>query len=86
MFGFFDPCVVRYCEFANISRSSLKTAKTPSIDDSQLTFADLEEEGQFSSDAAKVLMKVLYGARLVRYDILWVVNSLAREVSRWTKA
>mgnify|MGYP003304721851 CR=1 FL=1 len=35
--------------------------------------------------AASVLMKVLYGARLVRYDLLWAVNSLAREVSRWKR-
>ena len=66
MFGFFEQCVLRYCELANIPRSSLKKAKTRSSDDSQLTSTDLEEEGQFSSDVAKVLMKVLYGARLVR--------------------
>jgi hypothetical protein len=37
-------------------------------------------------DAAKVIMKILYGARLVRYELLWPVCSIAREVSRWNRA
>ena len=31
-------------------------------------------------------MKALYGARLVRYELLWPICSSAREVTRWTRA
>ena len=31
-------------------------------------------------------MKALYGARLVRYELLWPIRSSAREVARWTRA
>ena len=70
MFDFFDQCVDRYCELGGVSRASLRKAKTPSVDDSLLTDKDRAEEGQFSTGAARVLMKILYGARLVRYDLL----------------
>ena len=76
----------RYCKLGKVDRVSLKNAKTPPIDDHQLKPEDLEDEGQFSKNAARVVMKILYGARLVRYVFLWAVNSLAREASRWTRA
>ena len=34
--------------------------------------------------AASVLMKLLYGARIARFDLLRQVNRLARNITRWT--
>ena len=65
MFGFFEQCIDLYCELAKVGRSSVKIAKIPSIDDSQIKAEDFETEGVFSKDAMKVIMKVIYGARLV---------------------
>ena len=31
-------------------------------------------------------MKMLYGARVVRFELLWPICSLARQVSKWNKA
>lgn len=31
-------------------------------------------------------MKMLYGARLVRYELLWSICSIARRVSKWSRA
>ena len=31
-------------------------------------------------------MKCLYGARFVRFDLLWPIGDLARRISKWTKA
>ena len=42
--------------------------------------------GQLSADASKVLMKVLYAARMARPDLLRAVCALASEVTRWNRA
>ena len=47
---------------------------------------DLTSAGGLAPIAAKILMKVLYAARVYRYDVLYAVTSLAREVTRWTRA
>ena len=67
-------------------RSQLRKVATPSVDDHQIPPEDFEAPGQLAGDAAKIVMKMLYGGRLVRYDLLWPICSIAREVSRWTKA
>ena len=36
--------------------------------------------------AARIVLKALYTARLARLDLMWTVNLLAREVTRWTAA
>lgn len=42
--------------------------------------------GELTALAAKVLMNVLYDARMLMLDFLELVNVLAREVSRWACA
>jgi hypothetical protein len=86
MFGFFRQCVEVYCELTKIDVKTLRKVGTPSIDDHQLKPEDFETEGFLHKDAAKVIMKALYGARLVRYELLWPICSSAREVTRWTRA
>ena len=43
-------------------------------------------KGALSPVASKMVLKCLYLARLARPDILWAVNSLAREVTKWNTA
>ena len=86
MFGFFQQCIDVYLQHAGIQRSQLRAAKTPSVDDHQLTDEDRATPGVLEKDAAKVIMKMLYGARLVRYELLWPICSIARMVSKWSKA
>ena len=86
MHGFFEQCIELYCTLAGKKRSQLHKVKTQSIDDHNIPPEDFEETGQLAGDAAKIVMKMLYGARLVRYDILWPICSIAREVSKWTRA
>ena len=40
--------------------------------------------GALAPHAAKVLMKLLYAARIARFDLLRSINSLARNVTKWT--
>ena len=86
MFGFFRQCVEVYCELAKIDVNTLKKVATPSLDDHQLNPEDFEQEGHLMKDAAKITMKALYGARLVRYELLWPICSSARLVTKWTRA
>ena len=39
---------------------------------------------QLAPHAASVLVKILYGARIARFDLLRQVNRLARNITRWT--
>eukprot|EP00975_Prorocentrum_lima_P005462 1180432-Prorocentrum_lima.AAC.1 len=43
-----------------------------------------ELSGRLQSIAARVLMTILYGARMAWYDILRVVAYLATAVTKWT--
>ena len=63
MRGFFEQCVDVYCDLAKVKRESLRKATTPSIDAHQIKPEDFEQEGFLTKDAAKIVMKALYGAR-----------------------
>jgi hypothetical protein len=86
MFGFFRQVVEVECELANVKPETLRQVATPGMDDHQLKPEDFETEGNLSKDAAKIIMKALYGARLVRFELLWPICSSARMVSKWTRA
>ena len=75
-----------YCDLAKIKPESLRKVATPGMDDHLLKPEDFEEHGHLAGDAATNIMKALYGARLVRFELLWPICSSAREVSKWTRA
>ena len=45
---------------------------------------DGKQGGELQPYAAKVLMKLLYGARLARFDLLRAINNLATYITKWT--
>ena len=51
------------------------------------TEPDVEPEpnGYMQPHAAKILMKILYGARMARFDLLRAISYLASSVTKWTK-
>ena len=86
MIGHAAQCVERYCELAHKIPSKLKPVSTPCIDDHQLNPEDFEAKGQLTKTCARIVLKALYLARIGRPDLLWTVNSLAREVTKWNVA
>ena len=44
-----------------------------------------EVRGELAPHAASVLMKLLYAARIARFDLLRSINNLARNVTKWSK-
>ena len=45
----------------------------------------VEPQGKLAKHAAGVLMKILYAARIARFDLLRTVNRLARRITKWTE-
>ena len=43
-----------------------------------------EVRGELAPHAASILMKLLYAARIARFDLLRNINTLARNVTKWT--
>ena len=86
MFGFSRQCIEVYCELAKVKPETLRKVATPGMDDHQLKPEDFELEGNLSKGAAKIIMTALYGARLVRYELLWPICSSARQVTKWIRA
>ena len=84
MSGHVVASVDRYLELSGKNRNSLKPVSTPCIDDHQLDPADDLVRGELKEESAKIVLKALYVARINRTDLLWAVNSLAREVTRWS--
>ena len=88
MCDFTVSCWERYLELTGKSEKDLEPGRGflyPGIDDSMLKTEDWETEGVLKSISSKVLMKILYGARTCRWDLLHAVNSPAREVTKWNK-
>ena len=84
MSDFLAQCVDKYLELANLDRSKLRRVDTPFVDESR----DEEEDtstGELQPIASKVLMKVLYAARMSRYDLLRPTCALAACVTKWGK-
>ena len=87
MSGFLRQCVDRYLELANRSRSSLRRVGTPFTDKDEGNAPEgAEVRGELANIAAKVLMKILYAARMCRFDLLRAVCALAAKVTKWTSA
>ena len=86
MRGFFQQVVEKYLEFFGKKETDFKSVQTLSIDDHQIPHEDFEFKGSLSNDAARIVMKALYGARFVKYNLLWPICNLARRISRWSTA
>ena len=84
MTDFMNQCVERYCELTKTNRSKLRNVSTPFLDLEECD-GDTEEGGELSTIALKVLMKILYAARMVRYDLLRPVTYLASRITKWSK-
>ena len=84
MIGHTTSAVDKYLNLAGKNVTTLKKVSTPCIDDHQLSADDNINKGELAPIAAKIVLTALYVARLNRHDLLWAVNTLARQVTKWT--
>ncbi len=84
MRGFMQQCVDKYIELAGLQGTKLKKVSTPFCTAAQLDpLYDIPGEGVLAPIAARVLMKVMFAARLCRPDLSHTVTQLARHVMKW---
>ena len=81
---FFEQCVGSYLTPIKNIIGTLEHAKTPFLDEPTLeSTADDGKEGLLQPIACKVLMKILYGARPARFDLLRPIAALASKIIKW---
>ena len=82
-----DRCI----DLSGSSLKKLPTVETLFLDESNFGFEKWERENDVVPDntlqsiAAKGLMKVLYGARMCRFELLRATCGLARKITEWEK-
>ena len=86
MSDFLGSCVDNYCNLAKVSPSSLKEVPTPFTDAgiARPTLSEDEKPGKLQPVASKILMKILFAARMARFDLLRATQSLASRVTKWS--
>jgi hypothetical protein len=86
MKDFMRECCNKYCGLAGASHTCLVPSKTPFLDEACLEEDDHVEQGDLGDEASSILMKILYGARMARYDLLRATCALASKITKWTRA
>ena len=89
---FMRQCVTAYKEVCGDPNMKMRVVATPFLPppdgggDAYLGPEDPsdEQKGTLASKASSILMKVLYGARAARWDLLKIVQVLATRVTKWT--
>ena len=86
MKDFLDSCVDRYCELAKVDRKTLKQAATPFHEHrtARPIIGEEEKAGRLQPIASRVLMKILFAARMARWDFISAAQSLASRVTKWS--
>ena len=64
--------------------SAVKHQRTPHVDPVALSLSDNDARGSLADSAARILMKILWLARLNRPDLMVAVTTLTTNVCRWS--
>ena len=85
MKGFLQQCLDRYVELAG-GNVTFKRVSTPFHDDkiARPVADESERRGELQAISSRVLMKVLFAARMARYDLLRATQGLASRVTKWS--
>ena len=86
MSSFMESCVDAYCELAKVQKADLPVVATPFTEAgiARPTLDEKEKPGRLQPIASKVLMKILFAARMARPDLLRATQSLASRVTKWS--
>ena len=78
--------VERFCELSNKTTQQFCKVSTHCIDDHHSNEEEMKSVIELSPVCSQTVLKCLYMARIGRPDILCLVNTLARSITKWTKA
>ena len=85
MRAYAEQVIELYLELSGLERKKLRKVPTPCLSEASIADDDLAEEGELGSVAARILMKLLWLARLSRPDLYFITGRLATKVTRWTR-
>ena len=72
--------------YEELSGCVLKPANTPYLPDGSFVDGGFESRGSMADSASKVLMKILWSARLSRPDLMKAMGDLTRKITTWSRA
>ena len=83
---FLQSCIDRYVTLAGRDAKPLKIVSTPFHEEriARPIQDEKENKGVLAPIAARVLMKILFAARMARFDLLRAVQRLAARVTKWS--
>lgn len=83
---FLQSCIDRYQSLAGKDAKPLKTVATPFHEEriARALEGESDQKGALAPIAARVLMKILFAARMARYNLLRAVQGLAARVTKWS--
>ena len=83
MASFPESCVEASCQLAKVDVSTLGKVSTPFTEAgiARPTLDENEKPGRLQPIASEILMKILFVARVARFDLLRAIQSLASRVT-----
>jgi hypothetical protein len=81
-----EQSVQRYKDLAGPKYHNLEKVSTPFHEEriARPLEGEAEETGQLAPVASRILMKLLFAARMARFDLLRAVQGLASRVTKWS--
>ena len=70
--------------FEELSSKPGRLARIPHVDEGSFVSTDVEDRGQLSNVAARLVMKFMWLGRISRPDLLVAINTCAGHITRWT--
>ena len=91
--SFMQQCVTAYKDLCGEPDMNMRAVETPHLSplpregggDAPAALVEGEPVGVLQPIASSILMKVLYGARAARWDLLKAVQLLATRVTKWSR-
>ena len=75
------------CEaYENLSKTKIKESITPYMPEGSINTSDWESRGMLADSASRILMKILWAARLCRSDFMKVIGDLTKRLTTWSVA
>ena len=85
MGDFLSQCVKLYLELAGPGAATLRKVSTPFIEQAAEKELDEPLSGVLAPTASRVPLKILYAARMARFDLLRATCYLATRITKWSK-
>ena len=84
MRAYAEGIVDAYCQLTGFESNKLKKVSTPFL---PVVYSDedLSQAGELRKDASRILMRMLWIARLSRPDLMFITTRLASCVTTWTR-